>query len=507
MKNLSTFLILIISSISFAQNNNAVSQNFEHSYYEKMIEDFNQNPFLYYITPTENFTSIHLFYQNQNSSVYNLEQGEKETDFGLKGQGIYRKNKSLFAGGLSYNRNQQEGTAFSLTNRYHNGNDVEKSPHYNLAYGEGSWKNQFYNLRGNVIFPILEDRLFTSLKVDYITREYFGTIQPKAKLKYLDIQGDLSLFLKVKNSYFGFTAGTGKIDNETNIRYDGDSNYFNIPAREDLYIRSSFGYGLIESGKGLNNEEKIKNSLFGLSYYLQKDASFFFSKFNYKSSENEFAYVDGVEAITLATYTTDKYSGEIGLYDFKRNQNFNLSGAYTFGENYRESTRGKNYESSSIEMNASYQKIKKTSENLVSYNYGLELNYYNLMKKDFQAVNQSEFSNLKLTLFYSKDFNLKNSKKIYLVSKAGFRYNLDKSAIFSQNNRFVNEIANPNFLMNTAAVVDAELNIGFQTKVKKSNYLNFGIKVRPEFYLDLDKSIEVSNTTNLTSQFYLSFNY
>lgn len=506
-----SFLILNFMQAQDSQDSLNVKQNQQHNYYQELINDFNVTPFLFYITPFKNYTKTSFSISSGAKDVYKKQDAKNNLDINLKGEGIYKYKNTLFVGDVSYTKNYQNSLSWNLTNLFPFKNETEKTPFYNLSYNEGNWNNQYYKINGNIVFPMITDKLYTVIGVKYNTLDFFRTIEPKPNLKYLDLSANISFYYKLKNDFIGIDFLSGFLNSRNNnTLFDGDAALSNIPSNTEVYIRTSYGYGLIESASFLSNKEEEKTKGIGLSYVSNKKKGLVSTNLTYKNIENSFLNFatltdESTEENIIGTYNIHKISGNIGWYNLQNKHSFTLKGSYTFGENFRTVTQGKNYESSLFNTSATYQ-IMDEKKGIVKNNYGASLNIYKLNKTDFQVVNSFNFTNLKLSSFYSKDFATSVTKKLYFKSKIAVTFNIDKQAYFLENNRFTLEVSTPDLAINTSTKINTSIDFGYQKKLKKS-YINMGIQFSPTYYFNLDSSFILDSKLNHTAQLYFSIIY
>lgn len=509
MKRSITYLLLCIACHLQAQELDSIKvvQTQQHFYYQGLLQDFHKNPFLYYITPIRNYTKAELAFLQNKKNTKKAQEADKITHLSLKGEGIYRKKNTIFTGSLGYTKNYQNGVGWNLSSFFPYKNEAERSPFYNLTYQKGNWNNQFYNLNGNVLFPILKNKLFAVLSINYNTLQFFRTIQPIPKLTYLDLLGKATLYYKYNaNNYFGASIHGGYLNNRIDIDYQGHNE--NIPANTEIFNRISLGYGVIQTSRLQTLKENDQKIGFGASHIFKNKEHLLRTQFAYTRTKNSHFYFITTSDIDepIGNYTVDHFSGNFNWFNFKKGTQFSVEGSYTFGENFRVVTQGKNYESTLLKGSITYQVLQQQLAKVV-HNYGVRLGMYQLAKKDFQAVNNFTFTNTTVEAFYGKDFSLAGTQKIYIKAKAGMHFNLDKSHLFSQNNRFIREVALPDFQINTATRLNTLLEAGYQQKVKAQTYMNIGLKLMQQYYFNINKNILNNTGTNHTAQLYINLVY
>lgn len=489
-----------------AQDSIQLQEKYQHYFYKNLQEKFGKEPFLYQIVPFKNYTKATFSLERENNEIKDAQTPKGKTDIQLRAEGIYREGKTLFTGSIGYNKNYHTSSGYNLTQMYPYKNTAEKSPFYTLSYNQGDWNNQFYTINGNVLFPIIHNKLFISIGAQYNTLQFFRTVQPKPRLRNLDASGKISLYYKLSKSYIGIHGFGGFFNNLSDIIYDGDSDYFNIPNNVDLYLRTSFGLGSIETALSSVNEEKENKRGFGLSFSQYNKEVLFNAKAMLTSSKNSFFNVFGDDEVLVGTYSVTKVSGELGTANFKKGRSLTAKGSYTFGENFKVSTNGKNYESTLLKGAVEYQIIKENTNN-IAYNYGIRGSLYKLTQKDFQVVNSINYTNIGISAFYGKDFKTNKTQKVYVLGEVGGVFNLNKNSVFSQTNLFINEVTTPNFLLSTASKANILLNIGHQKKLNNGLYLDIGVKYNANYFFNLPNNQFSNEPINQYSQIYLSLIY
>lgn len=509
MKKAFTTIIILLSFAKInAQDNLKVQQNLQHFFYENLLQNFHENPFLFYINETNNYTHTTLSHTSIQRNKAKQQQASKETDINLQTEGIYKKNNTLFTGSIRYTRNYLDGLGWNTTNLIPYKNPVESSPIYNLAYKQGNWENQFYRLNGNLVSPLIKNKLFTTININYKTLQFFRKkINPIPKLNYLDILIKASLYYKTSpKNYIGIFGAYGSVNNKSQISYLGRSLNENIPNNTEIYSRISYGYGLIETAINLKNTENDVKYSGGLNYISNRKNKLLHTEIRYDNTTTKFNAVDDSEEILLARYTVNKVSSKVNWYNFNNGHSFSLNGNYTSGSNFRISTNGKNYDASLIDVQATYQILKQT-DNLINQNYGIYTSYYQLEKKDYQAVNSFNFANASLGAFYGKDFKIKNNK-VYLKIKTDVLFNLKKEKLFSNtNSRFITDVALPDFYLNTANKLNTSLQIGYQRKVKSATYLTIGTTLQQQYFFNLNQNISFNKGFNYGAMFFFNITY
>ncbi|WP_420552552.1 DUF6850 family outer membrane beta-barrel protein [Tenacibaculum aiptasiae] len=509
MKKAFTTIIILISFAKInAQDSLKVQQNLQHFYYKDLLQNFHETPFLFYINKVNNYTHTTLSYQNIQNNKAKQQQAIEETNINLQTEGIYKKNNTLFTGKIGYTRNYLDGLGWNTTNLHPYKNPVESSPIYNLAYKRGNWDNQFYRLNGNLVLPIIKDKLFTTININYKTLQFFRKkINPVPELNYLDVFAKATLYYKISpQKYIGAFGGYGSVNNKSEISYLGGIGNENIPNNTEIYSRISYGYGLIETAIFLRNTENDIKYSGGFNYISNRKNKLLYTEIRYDNTTTKFNAVDASEEILLARYTVNKVSSKVNWYNFNNGHSFSLNGKYTSGSNFRISTNGKNYDASLINVQATYQILKQT-DNLINHNYGIYTSYYQLEKKDYQAVNSFNFINTSLGAFYGKDFKIKNNK-IYLKAKTDVLFNLKKEKLFSNtNSRFINDVALPDFYLNTANKLNTSLQIGYQRKVKSATYLTLGTTLQQQYFFNLNENITYNKGFNYGAMFFFNITY
>lgn len=508
MKQRILLLFLGVVSVVQAQDSLRIQRDYPHYFYQTIQQNFHENPELYRNSPIAEYTLARFTVAKEHRFVRSAANAEKVTDLNLEATGIYRLKSALLVGDMSYVKNFEKGHGFNLTNRTNFWNQAESTPFKKLAYALGDWNNQLFKLNGALVFPVSSDTFFAKLGGKYQTSQFYKTIQPKPRILSMFIEGDLGLFWKLSSFTVGVHGTYGVITEESDIIYDGEASYFNIPVNVDLFLRSAFGLGSIETAIGLDHTSYESRAGFGASVMKTDKEVRWHAKAEFKRGTNKFynSLTTANDRYLLGTYTYNTTRAKFQYYDFGNGQQFDLSGVFSTGNNYKVSTQGKNYDARFWEAKAGYQKVTRSASS-VTANYGVQLGLHQLQKKDYQVLNSFKYTNAALTVFYSSDIAVNKSAKLYGRASLGGRTNLSKQQLFSLRNTLVDQEIAPFVALETAKQVQGELQLGYQYQFKHATYVDFGVKVKGKGFLStLNLPLQTGRIQQLT-QAYVTITY
>jgi hypothetical protein len=484
-KLLVLFLILPFTKL-YAQDSLSYQKNGYTNYLETLLEINNQNLTNYYHLPIHNFTSSNLSVSATDNSIKQKKQMGTGLDVELAAQGVYRLNKTLFTGKIGYIKSYPKEIGWN-SSQMMNQTEVEKSPFYYFSYQQGDWNNQLYQLSGTLTTPILNEKLYVSLGIDYKTQQYFRTDDPMPKLNYLDLLTEFGLQYHLsKSNKIGLNFSWGYTDNEIDIKYTDAS--LNVPHYEDLYNRVSLGYGLFSSAQYKDGKEEQKHLGGAITYTIYKNRNQYNFKLITNSHKTDFTEV----------YTSDNASYKIGHYDVMSYQLLlsylnqtskkycTLDIQYQNGNNYRTATVGKNYEASSLFTAAEYGLLKEKNGK-VNYEMALFTQFNYLKKQDYSVLNMIEYSNVKVGGKISKIFHLKGNKKIWWKNESAYQFKISKKSSFANTaDKFVKEIAAPELIYNTSSQITFNNRIAYQSNIKEFK-INIGVFANTNSFLSLSE--------------------
>ncbi len=502
MKLQNLFILSCFFSVTIlvAQEKDSIDVKLHHEnpFVNFINTEITKQPFLLFFNPVKPYTQATFGFNKKNNTIKSKQDESSNRDLFVKANGIFSTKNLWMLGNLSFTKNYQNQKGYNLSNLIDTRDIVEKSPFYNVAYQEGNWNNQLYKINGTILYN-LSNKWKVSAGVDYYLSEYFRTVNPIPKLKYIDATLRLSIARKLKNSIIGFTINNGFMNNDISIDYLGSASDLNLPVNESIYNRLSVGLGFIESAKTLLSQEK-ETSFGGALFYHQKSQSKLFSAtVDYLQRKHSFYEVFIKTRALLGNYTNHAIHTNINYWNLDTNWIFNLKNTFKTGSNFRTTTQGKNYEATSF--NAIFN-IRKQTKKMV---YGFFTSYDYLAQKDFQAVNSYHYHNISLggNLFRKLLLN-----KGFLYGDFGYMatFNLQKEQQFLTPSKFVNEATLPSFYLASSSQYKLSLKIGYQKQIKEATILNYGIKINSEFF---PKITQLNNTNNLNTAFslYLKITY
>ncbi|MCV6629415.1 MAG: hypothetical protein OIF50_06100 [Flavobacteriaceae bacterium] len=501
--------IFLLSTLLLQGQNLAIEdvldlkQNYQHSYFQYLSSWYLKDPILHTIKPIKNFTEITLEGNLSNHNYRSARKEQKNSNILVSGTGFYSHKNTLFSGGISYGRNYLSKLGYNLTQlNTERKNAASLSPHYTLAYSEGDWNNQSYKLHGQLTTPLLKDKFWATIGVDYRSKEYFREIQPKPKLTNLDIQTKASLFYKFSHKHhLGLDASYGFVHNFADIRYD--SRYENFPINTEIFHRISLGYGMVITATNTTIREKDKTFSGALQYLYKGNEDIIQIKGGMESLKNNFFYrivSDNADEV-IARYKANTYLFEANWWQTKKKYRWHLQTNYTVGDNFRVSTSGKNYEANLLDIDLGF--YKKFNQ----YYFQSELGFEKLEKKDYQFVSEFETANLILGFSLSKDFAISNKSKWYWKSELRTTFNISNFYQFKETNRFVTDVALPEIAIDTAHKLQPLIGLGYTTNTNNQINYTFGVRHRSSFLLNPKNTLLKENGTNQNYAVFVRVSY
>ncbi len=443
-------------------------------YFQNIAKEYRQTPVNYYFIPIENYTASMLSVNRIENSLKIPNQFKSSTDLFLGAEGTFRHNKLLFNGSMSYTKNYLKKLGWNSTQLYPL-SDVEKSPFYYLSYQQGDWNNQLYRLSGDISYPIFKN-LYVTGKINYNTFHYFRTQDPKPELKYLKLQGAFSIHYKWNKHLFGLSFLKGYRHNGISISYTGSASDINIPFNVDLYNRISLGYGFISSAKSLKAEEREQHFGGLLHYFYGGKEKQWNVLLKYKKSKNTF-YENYEEILPEGYYKVKNITASIRNTNFEQRYTAGILLNYQSGGNYRRVALGKNYQASSLFIEANYSFLRKT------YEAGAFLQFYQLKREDFSVLNRSSLATMALGGAF-KTFIYKN---LWWKNKSFYSFKVKKEfSVDTISDKYVKEILIPDVIQRTLPQINSYNTIGYQFKVKKGMIIDVGCLVNMGYYTGLD---------------------
>jgi len=504
MKKILLFLLLPITNL-YAQDSLYYQKDGYTNYFETILDINNQNPTNYYSVEVKNFTSSNVLIGLGNHKINLKNQAGKSFDIRLSANGIYRLNKSIFTGGISYKKQYPKEIGWNLSQMIET-SELEKSPFYYYAYQAGKWNNQLYQLKGQFTTPLLADRLYMTLDVDYNTNQYYRTDDPKPELTYLDLLSTFSLNYKLSAKHqVGFSLFWGYMNNEIDIEYTSVD--LNVPHYANLYNRISLGYGLSSSAK-LRKGKEDKDKLGGALHYSYKNNNSLVNlTLRFLKSKNEFKEVATSTDYDIGNYKLSTYAFHASYYNKVNKKYALLKIRYRKGDNYRYASAGKNYEASSILANAELGFLKE-KEGKVNYELALFSDFNYLKKKDFIVLNSIEYSNVKVGEKFTKTFHLNKNRKIWWKNELAYQFKVsEKSSFADATDKFVKDIAMPELRYNTSSQITFNNKIAYQSVIKNFKF-NLGLFANTNMFVDLGKDAEMyfGNTKGINRYVGVFFN-
>lgn len=488
----------------YAQDSLSYQKKGHSIYLQELIKSNTKTPVNHYFIPVKNYTSATLIIKNTHNQVKQTQQAKSSFNIFLGAEGLYATKKSIFTGKMNYTKDFKHQLGWNNTQMLSQ-TEVEKSPFYYLSYAQGNWKNQFYNLQGTFTNQLINKKLYGTLAINYNTLQYYRTNDPKSRLTYLDLMANISLYYLInKKHLLGVSYHYGYMNNEVDIAYTGSASDINIPFNVDLYNRFSLGYGLITSARYLDAEEDLKKKGMGLHYFYNGTKNKWSSTLKYKFNKNTF-YDNYTRRFPRGNYKVRSILAKVrwdNLIDKKYAQ---LNAIFQRGGNFRTVTKGKNYKASSLLVTANYGFLKLQHEFsfFASYNY--------LLKKDYTALNQTNFSMVTLGVNYGKSFAIRKNSKFWLKSKLGYQFKINSSYNFKDlSNRFVKEIALPNWYYNTNSKANLGIKFAYQTNFLKTK-ASLGVFTNGVYFFNLNKQakslLSNSGVINNTSGVFITVVY
>ncbi|MBS9766507.1 MAG: hypothetical protein KGV44_03065 [Flavobacteriaceae bacterium] len=475
------FLFVITSYSSYAQDMVNYKNLKQRFLYQTIVEEYNHTPVNYFVTPIDDYTTSLFKLSCDHNGLKTPNQYKNSKDIFLGVSGLFHYENTVFNGKMSYTKNYLEQIGWNSTQLYPL-SEVEKSPYYYLSYQQGNWDNQRYELSGSIVRSFSNNFFVVGL-INYDAYHYFRIKDPKPELKYLNIQGEGSIYYNADNHLFGVSVLKGYRDNEININYTGTASDINIPFNENLYNRLSVGYGFLTSAKFLTAEEREERIGGKLHYLWHNEQEHWNALLQCTQSKNTFYQYYKELYPAQGYYVVNNYMASIRNTDFKNKYSASVVLDYKSGHNYSFATLGTNYKASSLSIKSEYNFL------LGDYELGGILQYYSLKKKDFTVLNSTEFRNIKLGVNFSKNIN----RNFWCKVNSSYSFNINKKYLFSDNtNKFVKEVLYPNFAKQTLPKISIKNTLAYSFKIKKQTLIDIGVHANLGYYFNAKKYLFMS---------------
>jgi len=392
MKLLISIFLTTLFTGAFAQQQGPADSIYLFTQDVRKINDAQQNGASLINSNTQNMSVVSLNYNIQQGHFRTSQTAESGHAVSLQSSGIKNLGRFKVAGYFNFERSWQDSLAWTLQ-----GVPDQATPYYFAAGKAGPYERLNYNFGGLLSYGLIKDKLYLAAGADYFYNTASRSVDPRPSIQTFMFTINPQILYKTGHHVIGgeFILGYGKENNNVaykNRQYGGQSQDY--PDRINYLV---IGYGT-KKEVGASKLKRINHTTgFGLNYAFKDEHAYLNAGLNYKKENQD--NTDGIDysasSKKYGTFILNNYNARLlgGLKTalYQHQLQIFIQSQNGYDHNYSEYNGLSNYKYNHQSL-AAYYSVLKNSVSLRKTEFGLNVSYDKVDKKDLASNISSVFS-------------------------------------------------------------------------------------------------------------------